>query len=148
MALKEELSGMLVADQKELLQVQEKLNTLNDKLIDLKKSIESTEYLLAHKFGVQESKTDETAQYVMQKKSFKRYFKNSIPNLVYEMLLESKNKPLHKKEIVNRLLLKGKKVENPNSIPTSLGRDERFKNIGSNTFVIVDEVYQKESASS
>ncbi len=149
MALKEGLLEMLVADRKELLQIQEELDILNTKLTELKKSIEYTEYLLSHKFGVQESKADEIKKYVAPKKPIrKRYYKNSNPNLVFEILQESGNKPLHKSEIVSLLLEKGKKIGNPNSLPTSLGRDGRFKNIGSNTFVIREEDYKNESAPS
>ncbi len=146
MPLREELSELLKADQKELLQVQEKLDALHDKVIDLQKSIESTEYLLAHKFGVKET-IAETSVNIPIKSSKRRSKKNSITNLTFGILFENGNEPLHIGKI-NKLINERGKVFSSKSAPTSLNRDERFENIGDNTYRIKNEFYQKESASS
>ncbi len=148
MSLKDELMQMLKADKEEMQQFMEKLDALNDKVNDLQRSIESTEYLLTHKFSVKETKTSaESSVKIHIKPSKKRSKKDSITNLTFDILLENSNKPLHIEKI-NKLIKEKGKEFNPKSAPTSLNRDGRFKNIGNNKYKIKNEFYQKESAPS
>jgi hypothetical protein len=148
MSLKDELLEMINKDRDEMQEVQKELDNLNNRSFELKKSIESTEYLLRYKFGVQENKNDMKEQEKTIEKSDKKLrSENSITSLAFNILNEKRNQPLHINEIHELLEKMGKKV-GKFSIPNSLNRDKRFENIGNNTYKIEENTYQKESASS
>jgi hypothetical protein len=148
MALKEDLEAMLIDDKKNLEVITEKLNTLTQEETKLKKSIESVEHLLNHKFGLQINKT--RAMRVGEKSKATKLINEidelgiaykSIPDGALEIMSEAENKPLHVKEIYQRLIEKGKKIGNSSSVGVALIRDKRFKKIGPNVFVITGEYY-------
>ena len=147
MALKEDLEAMLIDDKKKLEVTTEKLKSLTQEEIELRKSIESTEYLLNHKFGSQvnevnrESKLEKVMSEI-DELALVAY--TSIPNGAFKIMSEAKNEPLHIKEIYQRLAEKGKKIANPASVGVALTRDKRFKRLGKNVFVIIEEYYNKE----
>lgn len=152
MALKEDLEAMLIEDEKKLEEITEKLNSLTQEEVKLKKSIESVKHLLSHKFGLQISKTrvirigekSKAAKLINKIDEFGITYK-SIPDGALEIMSEAENKPLHIKEIYQRLIEKGKKIGNRSSIGVALIRDKRFKKIGPNVFVITEEYYKKGS---
>ena len=147
MALKEDLEAMLIDDKKKLEETTEKLKSLTQEEIELRKSIESTEYLLNHKFGLQvnevntESKLEKAISEI-DELAIIAY--KSIPDGAFKIMSEAKNEPLHVKEIYRRLTEKGKKIGHPASVGVALSRDKRFKRLGQNIFVIIEEHYKKE----
>lgn len=146
MAFKEDLETMLIEDKKKLEEITEKLNSLTQEDTKLKKSIESVEHLLSHKFGLEFSKTrvirisekSKVAKVTDKIDELEIAYK-SIPDAALEIMLETENKPLHVKEIYQRLIEKGKQIKNPSSVGVGLSRDKRFKRLGKNVFVIIEE---------
>ena len=147
MALKEDLKLMLIDDKKKLEETTEKLKSLTQEEIELRKSIESTEYLLNHKFGsqVDEVNTESKLEKVISEIDESAIIAyKSIPDGAFKIMSEAKNKPLHAKEIYRQLTEKGKKIGHPGSVGAGLSRDYRFKRLGQNMFTIIEEYYKKE----
>jgi len=149
MALKEDLQIMLINDKKRLEEITEKLSSLTQEEAELKKTIESAEHLLNHKFGQHTNKTrviriDSKPKAIKIDESIIAY--KSIPDGAFEIMSEAKNKPLHVKEIYQQLTEKGKEIGNKSSVGVALTRDRRFERIGRNVFVITEEYYKKENA--
>ena len=149
MALEEDLKTMLINDKKRLEGITEKLRSLIQEEAELKKTIESVEHLLSHKFGqhTNESRViriDTKPKAIKIDESVIAY--KSIPDGAFEIMSEAENKPLHVKEIYQRLTEKGKEIGNISSVGVALARDKRFKRLGRNVFVIIEEYYKKENA--
>ncbi|WP_455243496.1 winged helix-turn-helix domain-containing protein [Petrachloros mirabilis] len=71
-----------------------------------------------------------------------KYAGKSVPEAAYQMLREA-NRPMHAKELVQRLLEGGLQIKGKTpltSVATSLKRDRRFRKVGPNTFEAIEEV--------
>ncbi|HEU4686386.1 MAG TPA: winged helix-turn-helix domain-containing protein [Nitrospira sp.] len=71
-----------------------------------------------------------------------KYAGKSVPEAAYQMLREA-NRPMHAKELVQRLLEGGLTIKGKTpltSVATSLKRDKRFRKVGPNTFEALDDV--------
>ena len=148
MALKEDLEGILANDKKRMEEITQKLKSLTQEEGELKKTIESTEYLLSHKFGVQSSDKIRAIRFKDDKPKAVEFIEKvdqleiaykSIPDGAFKIMLKEGNKPLHVKEIYNQLIEKGKEIKNPSSVGVGLSRDNRFKRLGKNVFVLTEE---------
>jgi hypothetical protein len=71
-----------------------------------------------------------------------KYAGKSVPEAAYQMLREA-NRPMHAKELVQRLLEGGLHIKGKTpltSVATSLKRDRRFRKVGPNTFEALEDI--------
>lgn len=162
----EELTDILVgleqrinAYKNRLQELEKKRRRLDDEIATIKKYLELAEtlyrveadkaklaslstQLLSDEKGVRTTPVDVTDQSREILLGRSKYAGKSVPEAAYQVLREAK-RPMHAKELVQRLLEGGLQIKGKTpitSVATSLKRDPRFKKVGPNTFEAVEEV--------
>jgi len=148
MTFKEELEAILAKDRKRLEQLKTQLETLIQERSELEKTIGSAETLLSRKFRVRfkESNKAEVPKEEPKSESIRKKFPfryKSTQDAAFEIIFEQGNKPIHIKDIYQRIIEGGKKLKHRSSVGVSLNRDQRFVKVGPNTFSITEEEYKK-----
>lgn len=148
MTLKEELEAILTEDRKRLEELRTQLEALLQERSELEKTIGSAETLLSRKFGVrfnEDNKTEVPKEELKGESIHKKFpFRyKSTQDAAFEILFEEGNKPIHIKDIHQRIIEGGKKLKHRSSVGVTLRRDPRFVKIGPNIFAITEEEYKK-----
>ena len=143
MITKEDLEAMLIEDRKKLEEVKKQFDSLVQKKEELQKTIESEETLLRNKFGLHSAEISKEASKSEPTKNRFAYKYKSTQDAAFEILLEEGNKPIHIKDIYQRIIEGGKKLKHRSSVGVTLRRDPRFVKIGPNVFAITEEEYRK-----
>ena len=163
----EELTDILVgleqritAYKNRLQELEKKRRRLDDEIATIKKYLELAETLyrveadkaklatffnqpLSDERGVRSlpvaDVTDQSREILLGRS---KYTGKSVPESAYQMLREA-NRPMHAKELVQRLLEGGLHIKGKTpltSVATSLKRDKRFRKVGPNTFEALEDV--------
>lgn len=142
-----------------LIELQKKRDRLDDEIKTAKKYLELAETL----FRVEKNKARTTSQQVQTEDPERGIMKGSeeakdfllstfkfaglsIPEATY-IILKEEGKPLHAKEIYQRLMGGGVKIRSKTpitSVSISLNRDKRFVRIAPNTYSLADIQTQRE----
>lgn len=141
MITKEDLEASFFEDRKRLAKLQEQIDSLAQQKNELEKVVQSEEILLRGKFG--QSFNQEVKTVSGTESSEKRFENKSTQDAAFDILIDNLNKPTHIREIYKQILKGGKKLKNQSSVSVALNRDSRFKKVGPNTFVIIEEEYKK-----